>query len=58
MNRKELIHALTKYELVWFIDNGEPYVEEISEFFANGGFAYWSNEELQTQYDFFIKEEI
>jgi hypothetical protein len=58
MNRQELIYALTKYELEWFIHNGHPYIKDVTEFFANGGFNIYSDEELQKKYDLDIAEEI
>lgn len=58
MNRQELIYALTRYELEWFIDNGEPYVKDVSDFFSLGGFTTFEDEELQRLYDLKIREEV
>ena len=58
MNRQELIYALTKYELEWFIHNGHTWIEVTTKFFADGGFHSYSDEQLQKQYDLDIKEEV
>lgn len=58
MNRKQLIEELTRYELEWFLENNDKHsLTEIAEFFSNGGFTDWSDSELQTKYDLFIKED-
>jgi N-acetylglutamate synthase-like GNAT family acetyltransferase len=58
MNRQELIYALTKYELEWFIHNGHPWIEDTTKFFADGGFHSYSDEQLQKKYDLDIAEEV
>ena len=45
MNRKNLIKALTKYELEWLCDNPE-HLDGCVDFFANGGFANMTDEQL------------
>jgi hypothetical protein len=57
LTRQQLIKALTKYELEWFIDNGGPYIEGVSDFFVTGGFNIWSDEKLQEMYDELMGEE-
>ena len=49
MTRNELINALTHYEIEWVIDNPE-YLNDVAEFFANGGFHKSSDESLQKKY--------
>jgi len=59
MNRKELISALTRYEIQWFLDqDDQSYVGEMAEFFADGGFNTWTTEDLQEKYDLQIAEEV
>lgn len=59
MNREKLIYLLTKYELKWFLENGNDSQQlwGLSDFFAKGGFAEWSDENLQKKYDLFLAEE-
>jgi len=59
MNREELIDALTRYEIQWFLDqDNQAYVDDMTEFFAKGGFIAWTTEELQKKYDLQIAEEL
>ena len=46
MTRQEKIKALTKYEMEWFLSNGDDWVEDFANFFAEGGFNNWSDEKL------------
>jgi len=46
MTRTEKIHALTKYELEWFLSNGDNWVKDTTDFFAEGGFNKSTDEEL------------
>jgi len=46
--RKEMILALTKFELQYFLDNPE-WLEDNAIFFANGGFNNHTNEQLIKQ---------
>jgi hypothetical protein len=57
LNRKTLINELTKYELQWFMDQeDDKLLAETTEFFANGGFVNWSDDDLVKKYELFIME--
>ena len=59
LDRKTLIKKLTQYELKWFLDQeDQSLLDEITGFFANGGYTNWSDENLMKKYNLFIKEEI
>ena len=45
MTRKQMIKALTKYELEWAAENPE-HLDGIAEFFASGGFDNWTDQSL------------
>ena len=52
MNKQQLIYALTRYELEWFIQNTEhQHIEDVSDFFSMGGFTTFEEKELQRLYD-------
>lgn len=58
MSRKELLYELTKHEFNWFVENRDTQIMEyFYQFFAKGGFTNWTDKELQSKYDDFIKEE-
>jgi N-acetylglutamate synthase-like GNAT family acetyltransferase len=46
MTRQEKIFALTKYELEWFLSNGDNWVKDTADFFSEGGFNKSTDEEL------------
>lgn len=46
MTRQEKIFALTKHELEWFLSNGDNWVKDTADFFAEGGFNKFTDEEL------------
>jgi len=51
MTRQEMIHELTKFELQYFYNNNDDgYLEELTKFFADGGFIQWSNEDIEDKY--------
>lgn len=43
--RQEMIHALTKFELQYLLDNPE-WLDDNAKFFADGGFANYTDERL------------
>jgi len=47
--RAQMILDLTQYELTWLSDNPE-HKEATAAFFANGGFAQYSDDELLDQH--------
>jgi hypothetical protein len=61
MTREQLIQALTKNEVERFIssykDEEPDYEEWLVDFFSKGGFFVESDEELQRQYDEYIRRE-
>jgi hypothetical protein len=61
MTREQLIQALTKNEVERFIssykDEEPDYEEWLVGFFSKGGFFVESDEELQRQYDEYIRKE-
>jgi hypothetical protein len=48
-DRKEMILALTKNELVFVVENPEQ-LEDVAKFFANGGFTTYTDDHLNQQY--------
>lgn len=46
MTRKEKISALTKRELEWFLSNGDGWLKDFTDFFADGGFHNFTDEQL------------
>ena len=54
--KKEMILALTKNELVFAVENPEQ-LDEVAQFFANGGFTTYTHDHLNQQYVLQIKEE-
>jgi len=50
MNREDLIKALTRYELDWYVHNSEGYEDDTAKFFAKGGFNTYTDEQLLSQY--------
>lgn len=51
--REEKIFVLTQNEIDWFLGDGEELnlVQEVTEFFAKGGFTIYTDEELNDQYN-------
>lgn len=49
--RQEKINYLTKNELEWFLVNGEDWIENVSEFFAKGGFSVYTDEAINQQFE-------
>lgn len=47
--RELMIKELIKYELEFLISN-EDKLEEVAEFFSNGGFSKYSDEQLKELY--------
>lgn len=59
INRKQMIYDLIVYELEYMHSNFDKHsLSEVADFFANGGFDSWTDEELQKKHDLFINEEI
>lgn len=55
LNRKQIIEDLIRYELECLHDNFDKHsLEEVTDFFANGGFNSWTDEELQKKHKLFI----
>ena len=54
--KKEMILALTKNELVFAVENPEK-LDDVAQFFANGGFATYTHDHLNQQYVLQIEEE-
>jgi len=50
MSREDLIKALTRYELDWYVHNSEGYEDDTAEFFAKGGFTTYTDEQLLSAY--------
>lgn len=57
MTRQDLIKALTRYELNWYVHNSEGYEEDTAEFFAKGGFNTYTDEQLADEYSKNIAQE-
>jgi hypothetical protein len=52
INRQQLIFELTRYELEWFTQNTDKHIiEELSDFFSNGGFYSLEDTDLKKMYD-------
>lgn len=51
--RTEKIFTLTQNEIDWFLGNGEELnlVEDVTKFFAKGGFNIYTDEEINDKYD-------
>ena len=56
MNRHDLIKALTRYELDWYVHNSEGYEDDTAEFFAKGGFNTYTDEQLLNEYQERLEE--
>lgn len=50
MSREEMILALTRYELDWYVDNFDGHEDTMAEFFAKGGFNTYSDDKLRDLY--------
>ena len=48
--RKSMVDALTKFELQYLLDNPE-WLDDNAEFFAGGGFANYTDEQLMKKYE-------
>jgi hypothetical protein len=48
MTRQQMIHALTKFEFQYLLENPEC-LDHNATFFANGGFANYTDEQLIEQ---------
>jgi len=50
--REEKIFTLTQNEIDWFLGNGEELglVQDVTAFFAKGGFTTYTDEEINDQY--------
>jgi len=53
ITREDKILALTQNEIDWFLGNGVELnlVQEVTEFFAKGGFTTYTDEEINDQYN-------
>jgi hypothetical protein len=53
ITREDKILALTQNEIDWFLGNGVELnlVQEVTEFFAKGGFTTCTDEEINDQYN-------
>jgi inosine/xanthosine triphosphate pyrophosphatase family protein len=56
ISRKEMILALTKNELVFAVENPEQ-LDDVAQFFANGGFTTYTHDHLNQQYVLQIEKE-
>lgn len=57
LSRKQFIEDLTTYELEYLVSNFDKHtLTEVSEFFANGGFAQWTDAQLVEKHNLFITE--
>jgi len=58
MNRTDLIAYLTNYELEFFreSDSLSNHAETV-EFFSDGGYFTWTDEQLQKKYDLLTRED-
>ena len=57
MTTHEMMMALTKKELEFLQDNPE-WIDSSVEFFVNGGWSQYSNDEIAFLYNRDIKEEV
>lgn len=58
LDRQMLIKEATKYELQWFLDQqDESWLEDMTDFFAKGGFNNWTYKDLEEKYRLQIKGE-
>jgi N-acetylglutamate synthase-like GNAT family acetyltransferase len=53
MTREEKIFVLTQNEIDWFLGNGVDLnlVQDVTEFFAKGGFTTYTDEAINDQYN-------
>ena len=53
MTREEKIFVLTQNEIDWFLGNGVELnlVQDVTEFFAKGGFTTYTDEAINDQYN-------
>ena len=53
MTREEKIFVLTQNEIDWFLGNGVELnlVQDVTEFFARGGFTIYTDEAINDKYD-------
>jgi len=53
-----MIEDLTKYELQCLVDNFDRHsLEELTEFFAGGGFTTWTDTDLSKKMNLIYQEE-
>jgi hypothetical protein len=58
MDRKNMIESLIEYELQWLVDNYDKHsLEEVTDFFANGGFHNWTDKQLEIKFNMLFSEE-
>ena len=58
MNREDYIQKLTEHELRVLLDNpDEQTISLVVDFFAEGGFNTYSDEQLQKAFKLFLAEE-
>jgi hypothetical protein len=56
MTREQKILALTKNEIEWAVHNGDQWIDDITTFFAKGGFNAWSDSEINDSYQKLVAE--
>ena len=58
MSRDEMIEGLIYHELSWLHHNFDKHsLQEVTDFFAKGGFANWSDEQISKKFaDVYGKE--
>ena len=56
MTREEMVIALTRYELDWYLDNHKGCEDDTAKFFATGGFNKLTDEELKKQYRYISED--
>ncbi len=53
-----MIESLIEYELQWLVDNYDKHsLEEVTDFFANGGFHNWTDKQLEIKFNMLFSEE-
>lgn len=55
LTRAEMIHELTRFELDYLIGDSQT-LDELTEFFAKGGFNTYNDQDLQRQYEIIFND--
>lgn len=51
MTREQKILALTKNDIEWAVHNGDQWIDDITAFYAKGGFTAWSDCEINKAFE-------